>query len=214
MGVVYRARQITLNRQVALKMISNSEFASEDQVRRFQNEAEAVAALDHPGIVPIYEVGTFEDQRVFQHEADRRSGDGESPRRPQGRPARGRADRCGGRRCRLPRPPARHPPPRPETGQYPPGSREPPPRHRLRPGQADRGGRGHDRLRQRAGHPGLHVSRAGGRPDLGDHHPFGCLRTRGHPLRRPDAPCALRGRLADDDPGPGPNPARRTLPAA
>jgi tetratricopeptide (TPR) repeat protein/tRNA A-37 threonylcarbamoyl transferase component Bud32 len=65
MGVVYRARQITLNRQVALKMISNSEFAGEDQLRRFQNEAEAVAALDHPGIVPIYEVGTFEDQRYF-----------------------------------------------------------------------------------------------------------------------------------------------------
>jgi tetratricopeptide (TPR) repeat protein len=65
MGVVYRARQVTLNRQVALKMIGNSEFASEDQVRRFQNEAEAVAALDHPGIVPIYEVGTFEDQRYF-----------------------------------------------------------------------------------------------------------------------------------------------------
>jgi tetratricopeptide (TPR) repeat protein/tRNA A-37 threonylcarbamoyl transferase component Bud32 len=65
MGVVYRARQITLNRQVALKMISNSEFASADQLRRFQNEAEAVAALDHPGIVPIYEVGTFEDQRYF-----------------------------------------------------------------------------------------------------------------------------------------------------
>ena len=65
MGVVYRARQISLNRQVALKMINNSEFASEDQLRRFQNEAEAVAALDHPGIVPIYEVGTFEDQRYF-----------------------------------------------------------------------------------------------------------------------------------------------------
>jgi tetratricopeptide (TPR) repeat protein len=65
MGVVYRARQVTLNRQVALKMIGNSEFASEDQLRRFQNEAEAVAALDHPGIVPIYEVGTFEDQRYF-----------------------------------------------------------------------------------------------------------------------------------------------------
>ena len=65
MGVVYRARQISLNRQVALKMINNSEFASEDQLRRFQNEAEAVAALDHPGIVPIYEVGSFEDQRYF-----------------------------------------------------------------------------------------------------------------------------------------------------
>jgi serine/threonine-protein kinase len=65
MGVVYKARQVTLNRLVALKMIRNAEFASEDQVRRFQNEAEAVATLDHPGIVPIYEVGTYEDMRYF-----------------------------------------------------------------------------------------------------------------------------------------------------
>ena len=65
MGVVYKARQLTLNRLVALKMIRNAEFANEDQVRRFQGEAEAVATLDHPGIVPIFEVGTFEDQRYF-----------------------------------------------------------------------------------------------------------------------------------------------------
>ena len=65
MGVVYKARQLSLNRLVALKMIRNAEFASDDQVRRFQNEAEAVATLDHPGIVPIYEVGKYEDQRYF-----------------------------------------------------------------------------------------------------------------------------------------------------
>ena len=65
MGFVYKARQISLNRLVALKMIRDAEFASADQLRRFQNEAEAVATLDHPGIVPIYEVGTFEDQRYF-----------------------------------------------------------------------------------------------------------------------------------------------------
>ena len=46
-------------------MIRNAEFASDDQVRRFQNEAKAVATLDHSGIVPIYEVGTYEDQRYF-----------------------------------------------------------------------------------------------------------------------------------------------------
>jgi tetratricopeptide (TPR) repeat protein/tRNA A-37 threonylcarbamoyl transferase component Bud32 len=65
MGVVYKARQISLHRDVALKMIRNSELATEDQIRRFQNEAEAVALFDHPGIVPIYEVGVHGDQRYF-----------------------------------------------------------------------------------------------------------------------------------------------------
>jgi tetratricopeptide (TPR) repeat protein/tRNA A-37 threonylcarbamoyl transferase component Bud32 len=65
MGVVYKARQVSLNRDVAVKMIRNAEFASEEQIRRFQNEAESVALVDHPGIVPIYEVGNHEDQRYF-----------------------------------------------------------------------------------------------------------------------------------------------------
>ena len=65
MGVVYEALQISLNRPVALKLIRNAEFASEEQLKRFQNEAEAVASLDDEGIVPVYEVGSFEDQRYF-----------------------------------------------------------------------------------------------------------------------------------------------------
>jgi tetratricopeptide (TPR) repeat protein len=65
MGIVYKARQISLNRPVALKMIRSAEFAGEEQIRRFQNEAEAVAMLDHPGIVPVYEVGHYKDQRYF-----------------------------------------------------------------------------------------------------------------------------------------------------
>ncbi len=65
MGVVYKARQLSLNRSVALKMIKAARFASADEVRRFQNEAEAVARLDHPNIVPIFEVGQFEDQHYF-----------------------------------------------------------------------------------------------------------------------------------------------------
>ncbi len=65
MGIVYKARQISLNRQVALKMIKAARFGSVDDLRRFHNEAEAVAQLDHPSIVPIFEVGQFEDQHYF-----------------------------------------------------------------------------------------------------------------------------------------------------
>ena len=65
MGIVYQARQIALNRLVALKVIKSAEFASEAELIRFQNEAEAVAQLDHPRIVPIYEVGQRAGQRFF-----------------------------------------------------------------------------------------------------------------------------------------------------
>ena len=65
MGVVFRARQLSLDREVAVKMISRGPFASDLERTRFQAEARAVAQLDHPGIVPVYDVGELDSRPFF-----------------------------------------------------------------------------------------------------------------------------------------------------
>lgn len=68
MGVVYLARQKSLNRQVALKFIQSPQFASGSQRERFRREAELVAGLRHPNIITIFEVGEYDGAPYYAME--------------------------------------------------------------------------------------------------------------------------------------------------
>ena len=68
MGIVLRARHVSLNRIVALKVILLGQYATEEDVLRFHSEAESAASLRHEGIVPVYAIGEYEGNQFFSME--------------------------------------------------------------------------------------------------------------------------------------------------
>ena len=125
MGIVYKARQVSLNRLVALKMIRSRALASEAEVRRFHDEAQIAAGLDHPNLVPIYEVGEHDGQHFFSMKLiEGRSLAGFRSGAPADRDyQRRRPHRHHGRSSRPSRASARSAAPRSQTGQRPAGQR-------------------------------------------------------------------------------------------
>ena len=201
MGEVYRAWDARLGREVAVKVLPQSAATNPDRLRRFEQEAKAAGALNHPNVLAVYDVGSHESSSLHRlGAAGGRHAARADPRR--------RADPAQGRRARHPdrarsrrRAPAGDRPPRPEAGErlrHPRRPREDP---GLRPRQAARrggersgGGDGHPRdpARRGRGHGPLPLARAGARP------------AGGRPLRH------LRARLgALRDAGPAPGLHRR-----
>ena len=132
MGVVYKVRHRGLHRLAALKMVLAGEFASPAQELRFRLEAELAARVQHPNIVQVYEIGSYDGRPFLALEwveggslADRLDG---KPWPPARRPRSSR---------RWPAPStwrtARGRPPRPQAGQHPADGRRHPQDHRLRP---------------------------------------------------------------------------------
>ena len=117
MGVVYKARQLSLNRIVAVKMIQPGRVGSPEMVLRFRAEAEAAASLHHPNIVAIHEIGECEGQHFFS--MDYVEGQNLAEMVREGPLPSARAAQVAGedRRGGSLRAPARHPASRPQTLQ-------------------------------------------------------------------------------------------------
>ena len=182
MGVVYLAWQIGLGRLVALKMIRAGEYSRPQDLARFRSEAEAVARLEHPNIVKIYEIGEDDGCPYFSMEYVDSGRPGRlPPRHALASTAGGRTGGDAGPRRPL-RPRAGRGPPRPDPQQRAVEGRRSAQDRRLRPGQAP--GRRRGPYGER-GHPGdtqLHRPRAGLRPKQGGRAGGRRLCARGDPL--------------------------------
>ncbi len=206
MGIVYKARQARLDRFVALKMIRAGAGARPEDLARFEIEAKAVAAIEHPNIVQIFDIGEHDGLPYFSLEY---LAGGNLAQKIGGKPQpvrECRPDRRDPRPCDVLCTPAQGDPPRLETEQCPPRRRWHSQDHRLRAGQAARRRFGTDPLGLGPGDAQLHGSRAGmGR------HPEGRARLRPvcpgrHPLRALDRPAAVSGSVGPRNPRHGPQP--------
>ena len=197
MGVVYEATQVTTGRKVALKVLPISSATDPRQIERFRIEGQAAAALDHPHIVPVFDIGCekgvhFYAMRFVEGVRSRPW----STRRAFGRDARVHSTSRGGTPCpagggspgTCPRTGYRAP--RCEAGKPPGRAGGPPLGRRLRP-RSLHGRRRPDADGRRHRHPSLPEPRAGQRAAQA-RRPDGRLQPRSDPLRAGDPPPRFR----------------------
>ena len=160
MGQVYLAHDTVLDRDVALKVMV-AQIADDPELKqRFEREARAVAKMQHPNLVTVFDLGSHHGSPFIAMELLEGPGppEGRAPDASDDRRAQRGGDRAGAGRAR-PRPPGRHRPPRHQARQHLHPGRRVGEDHGLRGGAPD--DRLHDRHRQHRGNGGLHVARAG-----------------------------------------------------